>query len=174
MAGWQSSPVLFLLCAFVSLVRQAKLGGTLRYERRSPRKLIIKHEADRAGGGATRGLKPREASSTSRSASEPESASKHKLGVATVPKIPKPISAMKLLITRNGRPPRGERGRRVSKGNPRNLGDPAAGWSRKQNRRPRIEREEITAKPCPDRESEASIVALKRGNARGAKGRWHE
>jgi hypothetical protein len=57
---YASHPVPPLLL-YITLVRQEKPAHSLQYERRLPCKLIIGHEADRAGGGATRGLEPREA-----------------------------------------------------------------------------------------------------------------
>lgn len=58
------------------------------------------------------------------SASEPDSASLRKVGVANLPEMVKPDTCREATGVCTGKAPRGERGRRARKDVPRNLGDP--------------------------------------------------
>src|SRR5438270_559839 len=100
----------------------------------------------------------------SRNASEPSSASLRESRAASLPKVLKPITGGQATGVSGRRALRGGRGRRVPKETTRNLRDPACGFVTHGRGR-----ERITA-AARDRESEGSVVATKRGNARGAKG----
>ena len=104
----------------------------------------------------------------SRSASEPETASLHKVRAANPSDVPKPEIRREEIFTNSGGVLRGERGQRAGKVRLGRLGDPC--------RRPREERGEACAESIRRApgvgESERTVVARKRGNARGAKGPW--
>ena len=106
----------------------------------------------------------------SRSASEPESASLHQVRVASLPEKRKPAIRREETFASNVGTLRGERGQRAGKVRLGRLGEPG--------RRLRAEgdKERGEDKSCAPAvgESERPIVARKRGNARGAKGPWHE
>jgi hypothetical protein len=106
----------------------------------------------------------------SRSASEPDSASLHKVRTARLPKKLKPDTRREEIFTNSGGVLRGERGQRVGKVRLGRLGDPC--------RRFRKVRDEACAKSIRRApgvgESERPVVARKRGNARGAKGPWQD
>jgi hypothetical protein len=125
-------------------------------------------EADRAGSNRRVGAPWSE--SVSRSASEPESASLHKPRVASLPEKRKPAIRREETFRSNVGTLRGERGQRAGKVRLGRLGDPG-GWLREEGSQGR--REDISGALTVG-ESERPIVAKKRGNARGAKGPWHE
>ena len=104
----------------------------------------------------------------SRSASEPETASLHKVRTANPSDVPKPETRREEIFTNSGGVLRGERGQRAGKVRLGRLGDPC--------HQPREERGETYAESIRRvlgvGESERPVVARKRGNARGAKGPW--
>jgi hypothetical protein len=106
------------------------------------------------------------------SASEPESASKRKVGSGQGPRLLEASICHEAMVTSSGRTPRGGRGQRVSIREHPEPGRPTPAAARNKTEG-KIEREEITAK-IAGWESERPIVALKRSNFRGAKGPWHE
>jgi hypothetical protein len=92
------------------------------------------------------------------------------VGVARLPKKLKPETRREGIFTSNGGTLRGERGQRAGTVGLGRLGDPCHQF--------REERDEAVAetirRSLEAGESERSIVARKRGNARGAKGPWQE
>jgi len=107
----------------------------------------------------------------SRSASKPEIASLHYVRSANLSNKPKPRIRREAMFTSSGGDLRGRRGQRAGKVGLGSLGDPSlrlwtarAGWSEA--------RVESIRRALETGESERPIVALKRGNARGAKGPW--
>jgi len=123
-------------------------------------------EAD--SGGSNSGVEAPWIEPASRSASEPETASLHKMRTATPPEMLKPETRREAMFTGSGGVLRGERGQRAGKVGLGRLGGP--------RRRPRVERgkastESIRCVPGVG-ESERPVVARKRGNACGAKGPW--
>jgi hypothetical protein len=92
------------------------------------------------------------------------------LRTANLPDELKPDTRREEIFTNSGGVLRGERGQRAGKVGLGRLGGPCL--------RPREERGETSAETIRRvlrvGESERSIVAKKRGNARGAKGPWQE
>ena len=125
-------------------------------------------EAD--GAGSNRRVGAPWSKPVSRSASEPESASLHQLRVASLPDGLKPAIRREETFASNAGTLRGERGQRAGKVGLGRLGDPGR---RPGKGRGKGHSEEISWVLAVG-ESERPIVARKRGNARGAKGPWHE
>jgi RNA-directed DNA polymerase len=88
--------------------------------------------------------------------------------MASLPEMVKPDTGREATSIRSGRVPRGESGRRMSKDQFRNLGDPT-GCSYRMGMRTDNRKPEYITVSGPCRESEGVTVALKRGNFRGAK-----
>ena len=124
-------------------------------------------EAD--GDASNRGGEAPWIEPASRSASKPVAASLRKVRTANLSEMPKPATRREATFTGNGGVLRGRWGQRAGKGWLGRLGDP--------RRQPREERGEARAESirrAPGAgESERPMVAMKRGNARGAKGPWH-
>ena len=125
-------------------------------------------EADSAGSNRRVGAPWSEPAS--RSASEPKSASLHQSRVASLPDELKPAIRREETFASNAGTLRGERRQRAGTDGLGRLGDPGR-WPRE--RRGKERSEEISCVLAVG-ESERPIVARKRGNARGAKGPWHE
>lgn len=106
----------------------------------------------------------------SRSESEPDSASLHKLRAANLPDETKPATRREVMFTCSGGALRGDRGQRVGKVWLGRLGDPCV-LSRGERDEARAE---TIRRASGARESERPMVVMKRGNARGAKGPWQE
>ena len=104
----------------------------------------------------------------SRSASEPESASLLQVRAANLSDVPKPETRREVTFTRNGGALRGEWGQRGGKVGLGRLGDPCC---RLRHKRDEMAIESIRW-ALGGWESERLVVAMKRGNARGAKGPW--
>jgi hypothetical protein len=104
----------------------------------------------------------------SRSASKPVSSLVTPVRSANLSNEPKPEIRREAMFTSSGGDLRGRRGQRAGKVGLGRLGDP--------DRRFRGERDEARveaiSRALEIRESERPVVALKRGNARGAKGPW--
>ena len=107
----------------------------------------------------------------SRSASEPKRASLHKVKSANLSKELKPMIRREAMFTSSGGDFRGQRGQRAGKVGRGRLGDPGHRlWPAVAGRSEA--RVESIRRVLAAGESERPIVALKRGNARGAKGPW--
>ena len=102
----------------------------------------------------------------SRRASEPKPASLHKLRVSSLPEMVKPVTGPEEMYKSKVVALRGERGQRVGKVELGRLGDPPV-----MRIKAKVKRETITDLLIEGK-SEELIVALRRGNARGAKGLW--
>ena len=94
----------------------------------------------------------------SRNASELDSASLHKVGLANLPDRTKPAIIGEATLVRSRWTPRGDWRQRVGKEKPRNLRGPAAGG-----------KAGVDHRACR-RESEGIVVVKKQGNSCGAKG----
>jgi hypothetical protein len=105
----------------------------------------------------------------SRSASEPESASLNQLRTARLPEELKPEIRREETFESNAGVLRGERGQRAGKVGLGRLGDPC----RRLRRRNKTSSKTISC-GLEARESERLVVALKWGNACGAKEPWQE
>ena len=103
----------------------------------------------------------------SRSASEPESASLNQVRAASLPEGLKPVIRREATFASNAGVLRGERGQRAGKVGLGRLGDPC----RRLRRRNKTGSETISC-GLEAGESERLVVAMKRGNACGAKGPW--
>jgi hypothetical protein len=112
-----------------------------------------------------RGANPLDRDRVSPSASEPDSASLHRLGVAKLPEMLKPVTCRKETSMGTCRAPRGDRGERVRKDASRNLGDPLQPGDRAGGR-PGINNRKARC----GWESERPIVAKKPWKQGGAKG----
>jgi len=123
-------------------------------------------EADSAGSNF--GAEAPRIEPVSRSASEPDSASLNKVRAANLPEELKPDTRREAIFTNSGGVLRGERGQRAGKVGLGRLGGPC--------HRPREEpgktRTESIRRVLGVGESERPVVAMKLGNARGAKGPW--
>ncbi len=104
----------------------------------------------------------------SRSASEPVSASLHQERSANLSDMPKPEIHCEETFESNDGDLRGEWGQRAGKVELGRLGEPCLGW-REDAIKVRLE---SIRGVLETGKSERLIVALKRGNARGAKGPW--
>lgn len=118
------------------------------------------------GAGGNRCVEALCAEPASRNASEPVPASLHQLGVASLPKMLKPVTRHEEIFASNVAALRGDSGQRAGKAELGRLGDPFDCLERGKGRR-----ESITA-ALVEGKSDEPIVALRRGNARGAKGLW--
>jgi hypothetical protein len=105
----------------------------------------------------------------SRSASEPEAASLNQMRAARLPEELKPAIRCEETFESNAGVLRGERGQRAGKVGLGRLGEPCG-------RLPRGNKTGSKTISCwlEARQSERLVVALKRGNACGAKGPWQE
>jgi hypothetical protein len=104
----------------------------------------------------------------SRSVSEPESASLNQVRAARLPEGLKPEIRSEETFESNAGVLRGERGQRAGKVGLGRLGDPCRRFRRRNKTRSKTISCGLEAG-----ESERLVVAMKRGNARGAKGPWH-
>jgi hypothetical protein len=134
--------------------------------------MLTEHPAcSEAGGvGSNPGVEAPWSEPASRSASEPETASLHKLRSANLSNEPKPEIRREVMFTSNGGDLRGHRGQRAGKVWLGRLGDPCCRFRDKRNKT----WTETIRSVLVAGESERPIVAEKRGNARGAKGPWQE
>ena len=123
-------------------------------------------EADNAGSNS--GVEAPWIEAASRSASEPETASLHQLRVANLSDVPKPVIRREVIFVCSGGTLRGRRGRRAGKVR---LGRLAGPCCRLRRKRDQMHSESISC-ALVAWESERLVVALKRGNACGAKGPW--
>ena len=104
----------------------------------------------------------------SRSASEPETASLHQVRVANLSDVPKPEIRREVIFICSGGTFRGKRGQRAGKVGLGSLGDPCC---RLRHKRDKVHIESIRW-ALGVWESERPVVAMKQGNACGAKGPW--
>jgi len=125
-------------------------------------------EAD--NGGSNLGVEAPWIEPASRSVSEPETASLHQERVANLSDVPKPEIRREAIFTCSGGTLRGRRGQRAGKVGLGRLGDPCC---RLRHKRDEMHIESIRW-ALGGWESERLVVAMKRGNARGAKGPWQE
>ena len=106
----------------------------------------------------------------SRSASKPDSASLRIERSANLSEMPKPMIRREATFTSSGGDLRGGWGQRAGKVGVGQAGRPLPPlWGNPEEARAETIRRELEAG-----ESERPIVAMKRGNARGAKGPWQE
>jgi hypothetical protein len=125
-------------------------------------------EADNAGSNSS--VEAPWIEPASRSASEPETASLHQVRVASLSDVLKPEIRREVMFMSNGGTLRGQRGQRAGKVGLGRLGDPCC---RLGSKRDKMHSESISC-ALGAWESERLMVAMKRGNARGAKGPWQE
>jgi hypothetical protein len=123
-------------------------------------------EADSAGGNP--GVEAPWIEPASRSASEPETASLHQVRVANLSDVPKPEIRHEAIFTCSGGTLRGRRGQRAGTVGLGRLGDRCCQLRPKRGEMPI----ESIRWALGAGESERLVVAMKRGNARGAKGPW--
>src|SRR5438552_7744148 len=120
--------------------------------------------------GSNRGAEAPRNKPASRSASEPETASLRQVRVANLSDVPKPEIRREAIFTCSGGTLRGQRGQRAGKVGLGRLGDPCCQLRQKRDEG----RIESIRWALGAWESERLVVAMKRGNARGAKGPWQE
>ena len=125
-------------------------------------------EAD--NGGSNLGVEAPWIEPVSRSASETKAASLRQVRAANLSDVPKPEIRREGMFTSSGGVLRGEWGQRAGKVGLGRLGDPCCRLRPKRNE---MHIESIRW-ALGAWESERPIVAMKRGNARGAKGPWQE
>ena len=118
------------------------------------------------GAGGNRCAEALCAEPASRNASEPVSASLRQLRVASLPNMLKPVTRHEGIFMRSVAALRGGCGQRAGKAELGRLGDPLDCLAKGKGRR-----ESITA-ALVEGKSDEPIVALRRGNACGAKGLW--
>ena len=106
----------------------------------------------------------------SRSKSEPVTASLRKVRSANLSNEPKPKIRREATYTSSGGDLRGQWGQRAGKVKLGRLGDPCRRFRQKRS----MACVESIRRALEARESERPIVAMKRGNARGAKGPWQQ
>ena len=123
-------------------------------------------EAD--SGGSNSGVEAPRIEPVSRSASKPVSSLVTPVGSVNLSNEPKPEVRREAMFTSSGGDLRGRRGQRAGKVGLGRLGEPGSLF---RDKRDEAHAESIRCALATGK-SERPIVAVKRGNARGAKGPW--